>query len=171
MPPSADWNSPCLDFERAGERAFFVAEQFAFDERGDERSAIDRDKGAVGEGSAEMHGAGHQFFAGSALAVDQDRRARVFEARDHAEDFLNARGDPMMPCDGGFGFGALSQEFVFFDEADFVGHAAQEKAQFFERREGLGDVVVGAELHGLHGGFDGAVSGHQRDFDAGQEAS
>ena len=35
-------------------------------------------------------------------------------------------------------------------------------------REGLGDVVVGTEFHGLHGGFDGAMAGHDGDFAAGK---
>src|SRR5208337_2401835 len=116
-----------LGTKSAGESTFFVAEQFAFDEGGDERSAIDGNKGEVGHASVKVKGASHQFFAGSALAGNQDWGAGVFEA----------------------------------------GDAAQEKAQFIERSKGLGNVIVGAELHGLDGGFDGAVAGHDGDLDAG----
>ena len=70
---------------------------------------------------------------------------------------------------GGLGIHTLAQEFVFLDQADFLGHAAQKQPEFFQRRKRLGDVVVGAELHGLHRGFDGAVSGHERDFSARQK--
>jgi hypothetical protein len=43
-------------------------------------------------------------------------------------------------------------------------HSAKEQAQFFERRKGFANVIVGAEFHGLHSGFDGTVAGHHRDF-------
>src|ERR1700694_3119928 len=42
----------------AGEGAFFVAEQFAFDEGGDERSAVDGNKGEVRHGASKVKGAG-----------------------------------------------------------------------------------------------------------------
>ena len=114
-----------------------------------------------------MKGAGHQLFAGSALAGNQDRGARVFETGDEAQDVLNAGGIADDAVDGGLGFGAFAEVEIFFDEANLVGHAAQEEAQIVERSKGLGNVIVGAELHGLDGGFDGAVAGHDGDFDAG----
>ena len=43
-----------------------------------------------------------------------------------------------------------------------TGDAFQEQPQFFHA-EGLGDVVVGAILHRLHGGLHGAVSSHDDD--------
>ena len=72
----------------------------------------------------------------------------------------------MMPWSGGLGFGTFAEIEIFFDEADFVGHAAQEEAQFVERSKGLGNVIVSAELHRLHRGFDRSVAGHDGDFDA-----
>jgi hypothetical protein len=114
-----------------------------------------------------VQGAGNQFLAGSAFAGNQDRGARVFEAGDQAQHVLNAGGIADDAVDGGFGFGALAEVEIFFDEANLVGHAAQEEAQFIERRKGLGDVVVGAEFHRLHRGFDRSVAGHDGDFDAG----
>ena len=113
-----------------------------------------------------MQGAGHQFLAGSAFAGNQDRGARVFEAGNEAQDVLNAGGIADDAVDGGLGFGAFAEVEIFFDEANLVGHAAQEKAQFVERSEGLGNVIVGAQLHRLHRGFDRAVAGHDGDFDA-----
>src|SRR5208337_4173784 len=74
-----------LGTKSAGESAFLVAEQFAFDEGGDERSAVDGYKGTVGHGSAKVKRAGDQFLAGSAFAGNQDGRARIFEAGDEAE--------------------------------------------------------------------------------------
>ena len=63
---------------------------------------------------------------------------------------------------------ALAQELVFSDEADFFRHALQELAQAFDAKRFF-DVVVGALPHGFHGGFDGAVAGHDGHFRARQE--
>src|SRR6266853_4207534 len=45
-----------LGTKSAGESAFFVAEQFAFDEGGDERSAVYGNKGEVSHGAAKVKG-------------------------------------------------------------------------------------------------------------------
>jgi hypothetical protein len=69
---------------------------------------------------------------------------------------------PMMP----WSEVSVSEIEIFLDEADLVGHAAQEEAEFVEWRKGLGNVIVSAEFHGLYGGFDRSVAGHDGDFDA-----
>ena len=68
---------------------------------------------------------------------------------------------------GSLGFGAFAEVKIFFHEADLVGHAAEEKAKLIERRKGLGNVIVGAELHRLNCRFHGSVAGHDRYFDPG----
>ena len=159
-----------LGTQSAGEGAFFVAEQFAFDEGGDERTAIDGDEGAAGHGTAEVQGAGDEFLAGAAFAGNEDGGARVFEAGDEAEDILNAGGIADDAVERSLGFGAFAEVEILFDEANLVGHAAEEEAKFIERSKGLGDVIVGAELHGLDRGFDRSVAGHDGDFEAGMSA-
>ena len=166
---SADGEESLLGFQSASEGAFFVAEEFAFNQRGNERAAIDGDEGTVGESAAEVNGAGDEFFTGAAFAGDEDGCAGVFETGGHAQNFLNFCGGADDAMDGGFGIHALAEEFVFLDQANFFGHAPQKQTQFFERGKRFGDVVVRAEPHGLHRSFDGAVAGHERDFDAGQE--
>ncbi len=59
-------------FHGSGERAFFVAEQLALDERLWNCSAVDGDKGARFAGTEFVQGAGHELFAGAAFAGDQD---------------------------------------------------------------------------------------------------
>src|ERR1035441_6021553 len=131
---------------------------------------MDGDERTAGHGAAKVQGAGDQFLPGSALAGNQDRSARVFEAGDEAQDVLNAGGIADDAVQGGLGFGTFAEVKIFFDEANLVGHAAEEEAQFVERGKGLRNVVVGAELHGLDGGFDRSVAGHNGDFDAGMGA-
>ncbi len=52
----------------AGERAFFVAEQLAFEQVFGQRGAVDGHARLVGAAAVAMDGARHQFLAGSALA-------------------------------------------------------------------------------------------------------
>ena len=71
-----------LRFQRSGEGAFFVAEEFAFNQRRNQRAAIDGDKRTVGKCAAEMNGAGDQLFSGSALAGDEHRRCACLSSRE-----------------------------------------------------------------------------------------
>ena len=57
--------------ERAGERAFHVAEEFALEERLGHRGAIDLDHRPVAARAALVDGAGHEFLAGAAFAGDE----------------------------------------------------------------------------------------------------
>src|SRR5713226_502587 len=139
-----------LGTKSTGESAFFVAEQFAFDEGWDERSAVYGNKGEVSHGAAKMKGAGYEFLTGSAFAGNQNGGARVFEAGDEAQHVLNAGGIADDTVNGGLGLGAFAEVKIFFHEADLVGHAAQENAELIERGKGLGNVIVGAELHRLN---------------------
>ena len=63
-----------------------------------------------------------------------------------------------------FGVRAFAKEFILFNQPDLLGHAAQEKPEFFQRGEGLADVVVSAKLHRLYRCFHRTVAGHDRDF-------
>ncbi len=116
-----------------------------------------------------MHGTGHQFFARPAFPVDQHRSPRVLQARDHAQHFLDPRRGADDAVHRGFRIHALAKKFIFFHQANFIRHTSQEEPQLFERRKRFRDVVVGAQLHRLHGGFDGAVTSHQRNLGPRQE--
>ena len=58
---------------RAGERALFVAEQLAFQQRFGERGAVDGHKRLRCARAVAMDGARHQFLAGAAFAAHQHR--------------------------------------------------------------------------------------------------
>ena len=59
---------------RAGERAFFVAEQFAFQKRFAEGRAVQTDERTVAAIASEVNRASDQFFADAAFAADQHGR-------------------------------------------------------------------------------------------------
>ncbi len=60
----------------AGERAFFVPEEFALQQRLGQRRAVDADKGFALARRQAVDGSGDHFLAGAALAAQQHRRAR-----------------------------------------------------------------------------------------------
>jgi hypothetical protein len=118
--------------------------------------------------SAPQSTATKGVLAGPAFTGDQDRCASVLQAGNHAEDVLNVGRGADNAVEIVFRVDALTQEFVFGDEADFFGHALQQQPHFFDT-ERFFDIVVGAELHGVNGGFDGAMPRHDCDFRAWKE--
>src|SRR4051812_6694545 len=60
-------------FHRAGERAAYVAEQFALEQVLWNRPAIDRDEGGLRARSRVVYQTRDQFFAGAALSSDEHR--------------------------------------------------------------------------------------------------
>ena len=66
----------------AGVRAFFVAEEFAFEEGFGDGGAVDGDEGAIASWAALVDGACDDFFAGTALATNEDGGRGGSDARD-----------------------------------------------------------------------------------------
>ena len=74
VPPSASTSLPILARECAREGAFFVAEQFAVDDVGGDRLAVDRQQRPLGAQAGGVNAPGDRFLAGAGLADDQDRK-------------------------------------------------------------------------------------------------
>ena len=78
-------------FDRAGERAFFVSEEFALEERLRDGRAVDRDEIALA--SAEfVERAGDQLLAGSAFALDEHAGPGRRDLPDGIHDLTDRRG-------------------------------------------------------------------------------
>ena len=65
------FDQPLLAVAGAGERAFLVAEEFAFEQRFGHSGAVNRDKRPFLAGAGFMDGVGDQFLAGSRFAEQQ----------------------------------------------------------------------------------------------------
>ena len=84
----------------AGERAAFVAEQLAFDQRRRKRGAVHAHQGSVPSRTPIVYRAGKQLLAGSRLAEQQHRRVgagnlahaveRILQDRAVADDLVEA---------------------------------------------------------------------------------
>ncbi len=74
---------------RAGERSFFVTEQFALQQVLRNGRAIDGEERPVVARAVLMDGARDEFLSRAALAGDHHRGIAVRDASDHFEDFLH----------------------------------------------------------------------------------
>ena len=77
-----------LLLERPGERAFFVAEQRAFEKLGGDRGAVDADDRFFGAGAPIVNGAGDDLLAGSGLSLDEHGDHGAGDTIDGLEDRL-----------------------------------------------------------------------------------
>ena len=159
MPLSASSNFPGLRSRRAGKRALFVSEQFAFEQIFRDRRAVDLDERAGGALRVLVNGAGDQVFSDAAFAAEQHRRVRrrdALDQREHRLHFVALRDDV------GVGVAAaqlFAQRAVFLAQAARIELLADLQDEFGERK-GLRHKVARADLHRLDGRFDRAVSGH-----------
>ena len=118
-------------------------------------------------GGIEMQRAGHEFLAGSAFALNENRAIRIGHLGDEVVDFLHlrARADdvfkPVLFLDD------LPQVPVFPNEALVIERALDGDLELVHL-ERLGDVIVGAELHRLKGRFHRLIGRNQDDRSLGQ---
>ena len=78
-----------LRLQGSRERPFFMAEQLAFHQRRDKRTAIHGHKRHLRERPAKMNRARDELFARAAFTGDQHGRARILQPRNHAQNVLN----------------------------------------------------------------------------------
>ena len=84
-------HAPGLLLERAGERAFLVAEQFAFEQRFRDRGAVDADVWRPAPLAQAVQRAGDQFLAGAAFAQNQRARVRGRDGLDQLPQLAHLR--------------------------------------------------------------------------------
>ncbi|MCY1535923.1 hypothetical protein D9M68_713500 [compost metagenome] len=152
---------------RAGERARFMAEEFAFDDAFRQGSAVDRDERPVAAAAQAMQRRGHDLFARPGFAFDQDVHIRVRDMAQRLLDALHGRG-----CADERDFVGLHRERGLAQAAIFQHQMAlfrgmRDRCDQPVGRVGLGQEIVGAVLHALHGGRDVSVAGDEDDGNVG----
>ena len=75
----------------AGECAFYVSKQFAFNQSRHQRSAIDRDERLIAERAGIVDGAGDHLLAGAAFPQNENRMDTVGSLRNNAVELLHLR--------------------------------------------------------------------------------
>ena len=147
---------------RAGERAALVAEERALDQLVRDRRQVDGDERRVGAARLPVQQPREQLLAGAALAEDQHRRRQLGDLVHQLDDLahLLARPDEELAL-ALLGDLRAQRDHLPVEILPLAG-IAHERPQLVVV-EVLGDVVIRAVLHRLHGGLD-LVDG--RDHDA-----
>ena len=147
---------------RAGERALFVAEQFALQKILGNRGAVDRQERLVGAAAVMVNGPRHQLLARPAFARNQHGRLRLGYLADKLEDLLHR----LALADDALGMIFTVQQRLI---ADHLAHVARGLESGLDQQFELGHferlehVVVRARLHRLDGCRGRAVGGHHND--------
>ena len=143
---------------RAGEGAFFVAEQFALDQLARDRGHVDRDKRAVAPLAVIVQRASDQFLAGAALAHDRHGEVGAHQPGEHAVDLLHRRR-------------AADQRQLVFDIVfgrqrrgiPGGGQRPLDDADELAQVERLGQIFEGATLGRLDRGHQRVLRAHDDD--------
>ena len=150
----------------AGERAAFMAEEFALEQLFGNRGAIDRQKRLRAAVAVMINRAGDKFLAGAALTGDERGGIRRRHLADELEDLLHrlAAAD-----DAEFVVLGFEQRLIRHDLLHVVRGFERVGDDFLElgRVERLEQIIVGTELHRLDGRLCRAVGGHQNDEEPG----
>ena len=139
---------------RAGECAFLMAEQFAFQQRLRQGRAVEFDEAAARTRRVVMDGVGDQFLAGTGLAAYQHggvplrHQPHLFEDAAHGLGMADDIVEAVLPAHGAAQHIALFHDFFLFLR-DFLRQAhalADQVADHFQ------EMLVFAELLGDAGG-------------------
>ena len=152
---------PDPPFVRAGERPLLVAEQFALQQRGGKPGAMDGHQRLLGPRAQVVDRLGDHLLARAGFPLDEHRRAR----RRHLLHQLEHRPHPRRLPDHVLQPKTSVQLPVKIRVFDLQGllaqHAGDPHLQFLDLQPPLGNVVVGAPLHGFHGDILRPVGGHE----------
>ena len=142
-----------------GSGAVAVAEELGFDEVFGDGGAVELDEDAVAAQGLGVHGASDEFFAGAGFAEDEHAAVGGGHELDLLAESFDGDG---LAGDGAFGELARELLVIFAEVMGLDGVAKDEQGAVHGER--LFEEVVGAELGGADGGFDGAVAGDHDDF-------
>ena len=144
---------------RSGERPLDVSEQLASEQFLVEGGAVLGDERSFRSSALGMDGCGGHVFARAALAGDKHRHIGGSHFFDEKADLVGGSGvaDELGRRLAPFGFGVAQESVLPLQPDPLVGvlddhlHPVQ--------GERFGQVVVGADPHGLHGRLDVSVAG------------
>ncbi len=141
----AEFEFAGLGVRGAGESSGFITEQFAFEQVGGHSRAIHFEEGAVGARRELVDQAGEHFLAGTALTKQKHRNVDVSdESGLRANLFHRGAGSDEEHVVAKF-FDLAGVALIFGGADALPDHGVE-----FGFLEGLGQIVDGAEAHGLH---------------------
>ena len=156
----SDLDLALLRLVGAGKRAFLVAEQFAFQQVLREPDTVDRHERLSSPVAPGVDGPREDLFAGSTLAEEQHGGLAGsglpgdFDRLFHRDTLTDDQTIPLV--------GLLGEELDVAFERFSLQRLADDDLEVC-RVEGLGDEIVRAFFHRVHGRLDGAVRGDDDD--------
>ncbi len=148
---------------RAGEGAPLVPEELALHQLPADRGAVHRDERALPARAALVQRLRDELLPGAALAAHEHREIGLRDLLDQLEDPPHGRARADQVLEAQVAIDALEQQPVLALEPRALQRTAHDQADLVVV-ERLGDVVLGAGLHRLHGDLLVAV---RRDHDDG----
>ena len=144
-----------------GEGSFHVPEEFRGGQLLGDGAAVDGDEGAVGALAELVDAVGHIFLACPAGTIDEDGHVGGGHQFDVVVEMAGGIAFPFQKVGkGGRGIGAGCR--------GRSGRGIQRFTDFLQQFigiDGLGHVVAGSQLHGLHGGLDVGIARHDDEGD------
>ena len=152
----------------SGKRALLMTEEFALEQVLRDGCAIDGHERLFGSAAILENGAGHQFLAGTTFTGDQRGGIRGSQLPDELKDLLHRSA----AADHSQFVVLLLQLRAYGNRLPRVpGRLQRIGDQLLESGdiEGLEEVIVGPQFHGLDGRLRGAVGRHEDDRKLGIE--
>src|SRR5690606_19762978 len=147
----------------SGERPLDVTEQLGLHQLLGDRPAVDRHEWTGGSIGEVVERPGDQLLASAGLAADQHVGPGGRDPPDQLEDLLHGLRAADHAIEGVDALELLSQPPVLAAELPPLERAADHDLDLVDL-EGLDEVVVGADLHGLDRGVGGRVGGDHDDL-------
>ena len=169
VPPSATSNRPRLFWLAPVKAPFTISEEFALEQGLRKRAAVDGNESLGGARRTNVHGAGHQFFTGAALAVDQHRAGRGSDSADRLLELLHGAAGADDVVERVARGGVAAQREILLAESNFSSARLIASLISSTRPGTLANVVGGASrFHGFHGSLVVIDRGDQDDGGVGR---
>ncbi len=148
----------------AGERTFFMTEEFRFEQGLGQRGAIDAHQRPRGARTGVVNRFGNKLLTRAAFAANQDGCFAGCDTVHQRNDFHHPTAVTYDPLNAVAGFKLFAQGTIFIVKPVSF-HDALDFLSELVKIERLGQIVGSAVSHCLHGGFDVAVGGHDDNLD------
>ena len=150
--------------DRSREGPADVAEELGLEEIRRNRAAVHRHERTLGSDGQAVDRRGDQLLARSARTLDEDGRVGDRDLGDDVLDTLHGRRGADQLVEGQFLAQAHAEGVHLAPEEAALNHAPHDVLELV-KDQGLGEIVVGAFLEGLHRRGDRGIARHHDDLD------
>src|SRR6202034_4019475 len=155
-------------FVRTGEGTAQIAEQFGFQQRFRESTAINGDEGGFSARGIFVNGAGDEFLPGAAFSGDKHAAGLRRDGFDQVKKIAHFGAGTDDVIETGEAAELATQFAGFLAQSLIFGDAFDGRPKFVEQAVALDDVAIGAEVYGIDGGIDDGDASNQDENSVGR---